>query len=63
MTAGNPPFDKGELAEQWWWTPSRLSGTQDRWEYPIRNNNRSIGARLSGEIARATATTAMPDAD
>jgi len=49
----NEPFDKGELAEQ------MASDTADaisnksggEFAYPVRNTHRSIGARVSGEIA------------
>jgi glutamate synthase (NADPH/NADH) large chain len=52
--ARNPPFDRGELAER------MVADAGDALErrmpcelrYRIRNDNRSIGARLSGEIAR-----------
>ena len=54
QTESNPSFDKGELAE-------RMVGdtreaienmTGGEFHYEINNTNRSIGARLSGEIAR-----------
>ncbi|MFK8032314.1 MAG: glutamate synthase large subunit [Gammaproteobacteria bacterium] len=59
----NDPFDKGELAER------MLDDTSDAigrklggvFEYEIRNYNRSIGARLSGEIARAHDDYGMSD--
>ena len=52
--ACNEPYDKGELAEQ------MVADTLDAIEharggifhYDVRNTHRSIGARLSGEIAR-----------
>ena len=50
----NAPFDKGELAERM--VRDALPAIDARrgisLEYEIRNFNRSIGARLSGEIAR-----------
>ncbi len=50
----NDPFDKGELAEQM--VSDALSAIESsgggEFHYRIKNNNRSIGARLSGEIAR-----------
>ncbi len=50
----NTPFDKGELAERM--VTDMLacitSGTGGNFAYEIRNTNRSIGARISGEIAR-----------
>jgi glutamate synthase (NADPH) large chain len=53
-TASNEPFDKGVLAE-------RMAGDMraaidaksgGEWHYEIRNYDRAIGARVSGEIAR-----------
>jgi glutamate synthase (NADPH/NADH) large chain len=59
----NPSFDKGELAEQM--VKDALSGilskTPQKLAYPIRNINRSIGARLSGEIAKAHGAEGLPD--
>ena len=60
----NAPFDKGELAE------AMLAATRaaiedktgGRFEFEIRNFNRSIGARLSGEIARIHGNTGMAEA-
>ncbi len=50
----NEPFDRGELAERM--VAETLSAieamTGGRFEFEIQNFNRSIGARLSGEIAR-----------
>jgi len=50
----NEPYDKGELAERM--VADALDAIEHRrggvFEYAIRNSNRSIGARLSGEIAR-----------
>jgi glutamate synthase (NADPH/NADH) large chain len=50
----NRPFDRGELAEQMVADilPVIESGAGGSFGYEIRNFNRSIGARLSGEIAR-----------
>ena len=62
INPSNPSFDKGELAEQMvkdaghciqTKTPTTLS-------YAVRNVNRSIGARLSGEIARAHGALGLP---
>ncbi|MCS6787404.1 MAG: glutamate synthase large subunit [Thiobacillaceae bacterium] len=59
----NPSFDKGELAEQM--VREALPAIRDkrplRLEYRIRNVNRSIGARLSGEIARIHGAEGLPD--
>ncbi|MCP5158680.1 MAG: glutamate synthase large subunit [Gammaproteobacteria bacterium] len=50
----NEPFDKGELAEQM--VADALSAieakTGGEFHYTVKNIHRSIGARLSGEIAR-----------
>ncbi len=50
----NPPFDKGELAERMVKDmKSAIEGkTGGEFKYDVRNSNRSIGARISGEIAR-----------
>jgi glutamate synthase (NADPH/NADH) large chain len=49
----NAPFDKGELAEQMVKDALSAIENQSRGEfsYAVRNIHRSIGARLSGEIA------------
>ena len=62
IEASNPSFDKGELAEQMVLDalPGILSKTPQRLEYAVRNVNRSIGARLSGEIARAHGAAGLP---
>ncbi|MFZ5484902.1 MAG: glutamate synthase large subunit [Pseudomonadota bacterium] len=63
VESSNPSFDKGELAEQM--VKDALAGIQSktpqRLEYTVRNVNRSIGARLSGEIARAHGADGLPD--
>ena len=53
-TPSNAPFDKGELAEKMVsdMLPAIEAKTGGEWRYEVRNFNRSIGARLSGEIAR-----------
>jgi len=61
--ARNEPYDRGLLAEQ------MVADTRDAirdlsggtFSYPIRNINRSIGARLSGEIAKAHGNHGMKD--
>ncbi|MDD5389374.1 MAG: glutamate synthase large subunit [Gallionellaceae bacterium] len=62
VDASNPSFDKGELAEQMVKDalPGILAQTPQRLEYKVRNVNRSIGARLSGEIARAHGAVGLP---
>ena len=60
----NPPFDKGVKAEQMW------AATRDAIEnksggefsFTVGNCDRSIGARLSGEIARRHGDLGMADA-
>jgi glutamate synthase (NADPH/NADH) large chain len=60
----NPPFDKGDLAEKMvadmrGAIESRAGG---EWHYEVKNFNRSIGARVSGEIARRWGNYGMQDA-
>jgi glutamate synthase (NADPH/NADH) large chain len=60
----NEPFDKGELAE------AMLQATRDAisnksggsFSFEVRNSDRSIGARLSGEIARLHGNEGMREA-
>ncbi len=53
MTPSNVPFDRGELAERMVADalPAIEAATGGDFEYSVRNDDRSIGARLSGEIA------------
>lgn len=59
----NPSFDKGELAEQM--VADALTAIQNKQmlhlSYPIRNIHRSIGARVSGEIARQHGADGLPE--
>jgi glutamate synthase (NADPH/NADH) large chain len=50
----NTPFDKGELAEKMVvdCLPAIKSSSGAEFNYAVKNVHRSIGARLSGEIAR-----------
>jgi glutamate synthase (NADPH/NADH) large chain len=50
----NPPFDKGELAEQMVvdMSDAIAAASGGEWRYDVKNFNRSIGGRVSGEIAR-----------
>src|SRR5690242_19865713 len=63
VSPSNAPFDKGELAE----TMVRdmkaaIDGkTGGEFKYDVRNSNRSIGARISGEIARKWGNYGMED--
>src|SRR5579863_5948024 len=60
----NVPSDKGELAEHM--VADMLPAIQKKsggsWHYEVRNFNRSIGARLSGEIARHWGNYGMAEA-
>jgi glutamate synthase (NADPH/NADH) large chain len=59
----NAPFDKGELAERMVkdMLPSIEAKKGGEWSYEVRNYNRSVGARLSGEIARRWGNYGMED--
>jgi glutamate synthase (NADPH/NADH) large chain len=59
----NPPFDKGDLAERMVadMRQAILDGTGGEWHYEVKNYNRSIGARISGEIARKWGNYGMQD--
>jgi len=60
----NEPFDKGELAERM--VAATLGAIESksggRFKFEIQNFNRSIGARLAGEIARRHGNHGMADA-
>ena len=60
----NEPFDKGELAEEMLAAvmPAIQSKTGGKYGFEIRNFNRSIGARISGEIAKLHGNDGMQDA-
>ena len=57
----NAPFDKGELAETMVadMLPAIEAGGGGDYHYETRNNHRSIGARVSGEIARRHGNTGL----
>ncbi len=59
----NEPFDKGELAEQMVkdMLPAITNKTGGEFSYQVNNTNRSIGARLSGEIAARHGDLGMCD--
>ncbi|PWB57388.1 MAG: glutamate synthase large subunit [Nitrosomonadales bacterium] len=63
LEATNPSFDKGELAEKM--VADASAGIHARQpqtlSYELHNTCRSIGARLSGEIARAHGAGGLPD--
>ncbi len=60
----NAPFDRGELAEQMVADvlPAIESRSGGKFHYTLQNWNRSIGARLSGEIARRHGNNGMASA-
>jgi len=60
----NNPFDKGELAEEMLAAalPAIEARTGGNFEFEVRNYNRSIGARLAGEIARRHGNHGMLEA-
>ncbi len=59
----NAPFDKGELAEKMVKDALTVieSGKGGEFSYRVQNVNRSIGARLSGEIAKRHGNLGMAD--
>ena len=61
--SANPPHDRGLLAEQMVkdCLPAIESKGGGTFEYKLKNNNRSIGARLSGEIAKRHGNLGMSD--
>ena len=63
-TPSNAPFDKGELAEKMVsdMLPAIEAKSGGEWRYEVRNFNRSVGARLSGEIARRWGNYGMEEA-
>ena len=60
----NAPFDKGELAEGMLadMLPAIVAKSGGAWHYEVKNFNRSIGARISGEIARRWGNYGMEEA-
>jgi glutamate synthase (NADPH/NADH) large chain len=62
-TTVNASFDKGELAERMVkdMLPAIEGKKGGEWSYEVRNYNRSIGARISGEIARRWGNYGMED--
>jgi glutamate synthase (NADPH/NADH) large chain len=61
MLERNASFDKGELAEQMVndMLPAINERASTQYEYRLHNANRSIGARISGEIARRYGNAGM----
>ncbi|MBV1930323.1 MAG: glutamate synthase large subunit, partial [Porticoccaceae bacterium] len=64
QVASNRPFDKGELAERMVddILPAIENSAGGHFEYTVSNCDRTIGARLSGEIARRHGNQGMADA-
>jgi len=64
VDARNQPFDRGELAEQMVrdTLPAIEARSGGEFHYALKNWNRSIGARLSGEIARRHGNNGMASA-
>ncbi|MEM7358126.1 MAG: glutamate synthase large subunit [Pseudomonadota bacterium] len=60
----NEPFDRGELAEQMVvdLMPAIESGSGGTFTYQVQNIHRSIGARVSGEIAKRYGNKGLADA-
>ncbi len=60
----NEPFDKGELAQEMLAAvrPAIEAKEGGKFGFEVRNFNRSIGARLAGEIARLHGNEGMRDA-
>jgi glutamate synthase (NADPH/NADH) large chain len=63
QVAKNEPYDKGELAERMVadMLPAIESKAGGEFSYTVTNCDRSIGARLSGEIARRHGNQGMSD--
>jgi glutamate synthase (NADPH/NADH) large chain len=63
QVASNTPFDKGELAERMVddILPAIENSAGGHFEYTVSNCDRTIGARLSGEIARRHGNQGMAD--
>jgi glutamate synthase (NADPH/NADH) large chain len=63
VETSNPSFDKGELAEQMVVDAIECirTKTPTTLHYDVHNVNRSIGARLAGEIAREHGAVGLPD--
>ncbi len=60
----NQPFDRGELAERMLQQMQSAIDSQSsaKFEFEVRNYHRSIGARISGEIARRYGNAGMGNA-
>jgi glutamate synthase (NADPH/NADH) large chain len=64
LQPANTPFDKAELAARMWQDtrPAIEAASGGEWHYAVKNSDRSIGARLSGEIARRHGNLGMATA-
>jgi len=64
LEAKNEPYDKGEMAEEM--VAATLSAIENKsggtFTFAVKNVDRSIGARLSGEIAKRYGNLGMSDA-
>ncbi|NNJ65797.1 MAG: glutamate synthase large subunit, partial [Xanthomonadales bacterium] len=58
----NPPFDQGRLNQEILGAAADSLKQQQRWSghFGIRNNDRSVGAALSGEVARLYGREGLP---
>ncbi|HET8710594.1 MAG TPA: glutamate synthase large subunit, partial [Spongiibacteraceae bacterium] len=64
VQASNPPYDKALKAEEMWQATRTAIENKSGGEFSfsVRNSDRSIGARVSGEIARRYGDLGMSDA-
>ena len=62
-TGPNPPFDRGELAEEMVRAvlPAIEAQSGGEFSFTVKNNSRSIGARVSGEIAKRWGNQGMAE--
>jgi glutamate synthase (NADPH/NADH) large chain len=60
--AHNPPFDKGRLNQEILAAASEALDRQEKWSghFAIRNYDRTVGAMLSGEVARRFGRDGLP---
>ncbi len=58
----NPPFDTGRLNQQILTAASEALQREEKWtgHFGIRNDDRSVGAALAGEVARLKGRTGLP---
>jgi glutamate synthase (NADPH/NADH) large chain len=60
--SSNPPFDKGRLNQEILEAARDAVQNRNRWSghFGIRNNDRSVGAALAGEVARVHGREGLP---